>query len=92
MADIGAVWRRSGWSVGIALGAGAAQSSIGSAIPFPGSHVGRRIANWAANSLAAVRAMTRTQPRPSKPERRYYHPRREGYIEDAAMSRAMDRL
>jgi len=101
MADIGAVWRRSaaaeralvaGWSVGLVLGAGSAQSSIGSAIPFPGSNVGRRIANWTASTAAALRAMVRTPPRTGKPERRYYHPRREGYIEDAAMSRAMDRL
>jgi len=34
----------------------------------------------------------RTPPRTGEPERRYYHPRREAYIEDAAMSRAMDRL
>ena len=101
MADIGAVWRRSaaveralvaGWSAGLVLGAGSAQSSIGSAVPFPGSNVGRRIANWTTSTLVALRAMVRTQARASKPERRYYHPRREAYIEDAAMSRAMDRL
>jgi hypothetical protein len=101
MADIGAVWRRSaaaeralvaGWSVGLVLGAGSAQSSIGSAIPFPRSNIGRRIANWTASNVEAVRAMMRTQARVSKPERPYYHPRRESYIEDAAMSRAMDRL
>jgi hypothetical protein len=92
MADIGAVWRRSGWSVGLVLGAGAAQSSVGSAIPFPGSTIGRRIANRAASTMEAVRAMLRTPPQESRPERRYYHPRREDYIEDAAMSRAMDRL
>lgn len=101
MADIGAVWRRSaaaeralvaGWSVGLVLGAGSAQASIGSAIPFPGNNVGRRVANWTASTVVAVRALVRTSPRTSKPERHYYHPRRESYIEDAAMSREMHRL
>jgi hypothetical protein len=101
MADIGAVWRRSaaaerallaGWSVGLVLGAGSAQSSIGSVIPFPGSNVGRRIANWTASTVEALRSLVRTPPADSEPERRYYHPRRETFMEDAAMSRAMDRL
>lgn len=101
MADIGAMWRRSaaaeralvaGWTVGLVIGAGSAQSSIGSAIPFPGINVGRRITNWTTSTVVALRALVRTPSRDNKPERPYYHPRRESYIEDAAMSRAMDRL
>jgi hypothetical protein len=101
MADIGAVWKRSaaveralvsGWFFGLVLTASSAQASVGSAVPFPRNDVGRRIADWAVGTMGAVRAMVRTSPRPSQPERRYYHPRRESFLEDAAMSREMDRL
>lgn len=62
------------------------------AIPLPRNDVGRRIADWAAATLQAARAMVRTPERRNRPERRYYHPQRESFIEDAAMSREMHRL
>src|ERR1700741_4405688 len=101
MADISAVWKRSaaaeraivnGWVFGLVLMASSAQASVGSAVPFPRNEVGRRIAEWAAGGVEAVRALGRTSESRSRPERRYYHPRREGFIEDAAMSREMYRL
>ena len=101
MADIGAVWKRSaaaeraiisGWVFGLVLTASSAQASVGSAVPFPRTDVGRRIADWAVGTVAAVRAMVRTSALRSQPKRRYYHPRRETFIEDAAMSREMYRL
>lgn len=85
MADIGLVGRS---YVGQVSGA-----AVGSAIPFPGNNVGRRIAAWAYGTFAGARSATRAWFRTAQPERlEYYHPRREGFIEDAAMSRAMDRL
>jgi hypothetical protein len=62
------------------------------AIPLPRNDVGRRIADWAAATLQAARAMVRTPEPRNRPERRYYHPQRESFIEDAAMSREMHRL
>jgi hypothetical protein len=101
MTDIGAVWKRSAvaeravvfGSIGFAPTAGSAQASLGSVLPLPRNNVGRRMADWAAGTAEAVRAMFRTTAvRPSEPERRHYPPRRESYIEDAAMSREMYRL
>lgn len=94
MADIGAVWERpttSVWPVGFTPAAGSAQAGAGWALPVPRNTVGRRIADWAAGAAEAVRALFRTAERPSSTPR-YYHPRRESFIEDAAMSREMDRL
>ena len=101
MTDIGAVWKRSaaieralvtGWLPGHAFTAGSAQAGVGSAIPFPRSNVGRRIAAWAADTVDAVFGLVRTSAPRSEPKRRHYHPRRESFIEDAAMSREMYRL
>ena len=101
MADIGAMWKRSaaderalvaGWFSGLALTAGTAQAGIGSAVPLPRNDVGRRVADWAVATAEAVRAAFRTPTWRSEPERRYDHPRRESFIEDAAMSREMHRL
>jgi len=94
MADIGVPWKRSasvqraivnGWAVKLVLPAA-------TAIPLPRNDVGRRIADWAAHSLQAVRAMVRAPEPRDGPERRYHHPHRESFIEDAAMSREMCRL
>jgi hypothetical protein len=101
MADIGVLWKRSaaveraivnGWVVGLVLTAGTAQASAVAAVPLPRNDVGRRIADWVVGTLQAVRASVRTLKPRNRPERRYYHPHREGYIEDAAMSREMYRL
>lgn len=95
MADIGGVWRRSAifvWPVGFTAAASSVQASAGWALPLPRKTVGRRIADWALGTADAVRAMFRTADRPSQSKPRYYHPRRESFIEDAAMSREMDRL
>jgi hypothetical protein len=62
------------------------------AVPLPRNDVGRRIADWAVATRQAVRAMVRTSESRNRPERRYYNPRRESFIEDAAMSREMYRL
>jgi hypothetical protein len=61
-------------------------------VSLPRNDIGRRIAGWAANTLQAVRAMVRTPDPRNRPERRYYHPHRESFLEDAAMSREMYRL
>jgi hypothetical protein len=101
MVGAGAVWKGSavveravvtGWLAASILAANSAQASAGSAIPFPGNNIPRRIAEWGASILDAVRAAARTPLRRSEPKRRYYHPQRESYIEDAAMSREMYRL
>jgi hypothetical protein len=104
MADLGAVWKRSaaaeraivnGSLLGLVLTASTAQASVGWAVPFPRNDIGdigRRIADWAAGTVETVRAMIRTSARHSETEPRYYHPRRETFIEDAAMSREMYRL
>ena len=101
MTDIGAVWKRSaaveralvtGWLSTLVLTAGSAQASVGSAIPFPRNDVGRRIAAWVAGTVDTVFGLVRTPALHSKPKRRHYHARPEGFIEDAAMSREMYRL
>lgn len=78
MADIGVLGNRS--------------AAFGSAVPLPRNDVGRRIADWAVRTRQAVRAMARAREPRNRPERRYYHPHRESFIEDAAMSREMYRL
>jgi hypothetical protein len=98
MADIGAAGKRSGFAghsmvIGSFVGlVNTAQASVGSVLPRPCTNVGRRIADWAAGTLEAVRAMIRTLTRPNQPKRRYYDPRRDSYLEDAVMSREMLRL
>ncbi|MGD1108855.1 MAG: hypothetical protein ABR885_00965 [Mycobacterium sp.] len=42
--------------------------------------------------MVATRAKMLTRARRSAPEQRYHHPRREVFLEDAAMSREMFRL
>jgi hypothetical protein len=101
MADIGAVRKRravaeraiaTGWIFGLVLTAQAAQPAIGAAFPLPRNNVGRRIADWAVGAMEAVRAIAWTPTRRSEPKKRRYHPHRESFIEDAAMSREMYRL
>jgi hypothetical protein len=101
MADIGAVWKRSavaertlvnGWVLGLVLATQAVQSSVGAVLPLPRTDVGRRLAGWTLGAVAAVRARLTTRAMPSEPRKRYHHPRRESFIEDAAMSREMFRL
>ena len=100
MADIGAVWQRSpavertmvtGWFAGVILPAHSAQLGAGS-IPLPRNSIGRLIADLFVGSAAAVRTAFRTRAPRSEPQARYHHPRREAFIEDAAMSREMHRL
>jgi hypothetical protein len=84
MADIGVLWKRST----------AVERAIanGWAVPLPRNDVGRRIADWVVSTLQAVHARARTAEPRNRPERRYYHPHRESFIEAAAMSREMYRL
>lgn len=100
MADIGAVWRRSapveralvtGWFAGVALPANAAEAGVRS-FPLPRNRIGRLVADLVAGSAAAVRSAFRTRAPRSEPRQRYHHPRREAFIEEAAMSREMYRL
>jgi hypothetical protein len=49
----------------------------------------RRFAEPAVGIVAAARAGVRTVTLRSRPKRRYYHPHRESFIENAAMSREM---
>ena len=100
MADIGAVWKRSaaveralvtGWLSGLVLTAGSAQVGVGS-LPLPRNNIGRLIADWVVDSAEVVRSAFRTRAPRSEPTQRYHHPRREAFIEDAAMSREMYRL
>ena len=100
MADIGAVWRRSGVAERalasgrvsrLVLTAGTAQAGVGS-FPLPRNTIGHRLTAWLVGSAEAVRSAFRTRaPRP-EPNQRHYHPQREAFIEDAAMSREMHRL
>jgi hypothetical protein len=100
MVGAGAVWKRStveravvtGWLAASVLATNSARASVGSAIPFRGSNIAGRIAQWGAGIFDAVRATARTSVWRSEPKRQYYHPLRESFIEDAAMSREMYRL
>ncbi len=100
MTDIGAMWRRSaaaeralvnGWLSGLVLTEGSAQVGVGS-LPLPRNNIGRIIADWFVSSAEAVRSAFRTQAPRREPKQHYHHPRREAFIEDAAMSREMHRL
>jgi hypothetical protein len=70
--------------------------AVGSVIPLPRNNVGPRLVKGITAWFTDVLAGARTRARASRParqaERRYYHPRRETYLENAAMSRAMERL
>jgi hypothetical protein len=100
MADIAGVWKRSAVAERaiVALGvvftaqAAAAQPSLGWALPLQRSGVGRRITELTFGTLEATRAMFRTVTPRGRPKRRYNHPHRESFLEDAAMSREMLRL
>jgi hypothetical protein len=100
MADIGAVWKRSaavervvvtGRLSSLVLTAGSAQVGVGY-LPLPRNIIGRLIAEWVVDSAAAFRSAFLTRTPRSGPTQRHYHPRREAFIEDAAMSREMHRL
>jgi hypothetical protein len=69
-------------------------ASIGvpSVIPFPRNNIGRRIWEWSAGVVEAVRASVRISPQRHPAEPQYHHPRRESYLADAAMAREMYRL
>ena len=85
MADIGLVGR----------GYAGRATRAAAAIPLSGSNIRRRIAAWGHGTLEGARAATRAMFQTSQREqleKQHFHPRREGFIEDAAMSRAMDRL
>lgn len=69
-----------------------ADIGVASVIPFPRNDIGRRIANWGAGVVQALRASVRISSRRQQAERQYHHPRRETYLADAAMAREMYRL
>jgi hypothetical protein len=77
---------------GLAPAASSGQLGVGSSVPLPRNHLGRRIAEWAIRGFVLVRAKTQIMGQRQEPDRRYCHPRREAFLEDAAMSREMDRL
>lgn len=100
MADIGVMRKRSvavertmvtGWASGLVLTAGSAQVGV-SSFPLPRSSIGRLIADLVVGSAAAFRSAFRIRAPRREPQQRYHHPHREGFIEDAAMSREMHRL
>jgi hypothetical protein len=78
--------------LGLAPAASSGQLGVGSSVPLPRNGLGRRIAEWAIGGFVLVRAKTRVTGRRRESDRRYCHPRREAFLEDAAMSREMDRL
>jgi hypothetical protein len=71
---------------------GVGWNGIGAVLPLPRSNVGHRIGDWIAGVVEATRARMRTQAGQREPKNRYHHPHREGFLEDAAMSREMFRL
>jgi hypothetical protein len=101
MADIGVLWKRSAvaeralvhrWLLGMVLPTHVARPSIGTAFPLPRNDVGRRMADWVQGVVEAVRERSHTRVMRREPTKRYQHPRRESFIEDAAMAREMYRL
>jgi hypothetical protein len=78
--------------LGLAPAPSAGQLGIGLSVPLPRKHLGRRIAEWAIRSFVLVRAKIQDTGGRQESDRRYCHPRREAFLEDAAMSREMDRL
>jgi hypothetical protein len=67
-------------------------ASIGAGwvLPLPRNTIGRRIEVWFAGVVEMTRA--NFQDRPRRAAKEYHHPRREVFLEDAAMSREMYRL
>jgi hypothetical protein len=101
MADIGVLWKRSAiaertlahrWILGMVLPTQVAQPSIGAVIPLPRNDVGHRLADWVQGVIEAVRERSQCRISRPEPKKRYQHPRRESFIEDAAMAREMYRL
>jgi hypothetical protein len=100
MTDIGVMWKRpaaaertlvTGWFAGSVLAAHPAQAGAGS-LPLPRNTIGRLIADLFVGSAAAVRSAFRSRTPRIDTREQYHHPRREAFIEDAAMSREMYRL
>jgi hypothetical protein len=100
MTDIGVMWKRpaaaeraltTGWFAGSVLAAHPTQVGVGS-LPLPRNSIGRLIADLFTGSAAAVRSAFRTRTPHTDLQEQYHHPRREAFIEDAAMSREMYRL
>jgi hypothetical protein len=101
MSDIGSVLRLFTVSaiapdpfrlLGLAPAASSGQLGIGLSVPLPRNGLGRRIAEGVIGGFVVVRAKTRNAGRRRESDRHYCHPRREAFLEDAAMSREMDRL
>jgi hypothetical protein len=89
MADIGAVGR---YGVGLLRTPRAAQAGVGSVFPLPRSNVGRRLGDWLSGVIEATRTRLHTRTPQRAPKKEYHHPRREVFLEHAAMSREMHRL
>lgn len=89
MADIGAVGR---YGVGFLRTTHAAHAGVGTVFPLPRRHVGRRVQDWISGVVEATRTRMQTRTRHREPKQEYRHPRREVFLEDAAMSREMFRL
>ena len=70
-----------------------ADRAIGAGITFPGNHVGRRIATWVGEAVHATAALFASATRPTPTKQHHPHaPRREHFVEEAAMRREMYRL
>lgn len=89
MADIGAAGR---YGAGFLRTVQPAQSGVGSVFPLPRSNVGRRLGDWISGVIDATRTRLQTLTRDREPNNEYHHPRREVFLEEAAMSREMFRL
>jgi hypothetical protein len=59
--------------------------STAAAVPLPRTTPSRRV-------IAAVRAMFRSSSEDARPTPRHYPPRRDAFLEEAAMKREMHRL
>ena len=64
---------------------GAVAFSTAAAVPLPRTKPTRRV-------IAAVRAMFLSSPEEARPAPRHYPPRRDAFLEQAAMAREMRRL
>lgn len=89
MADIGAAGR---YGVGFLRTTQSAQSGVGSVFPLPRNNVGRRLGDWISGVIDATRTRLHTPTTHREPDKEYHHPRREVFLEQAAMSREMFRL
>ena len=61
-------------------------------VPLPRRNVGGRIEDWISGVVEATRTRLQARTRHREPKKEYHHPRREVFLEDAAMSREMFRL